>query len=76
MAHIDTLELVQMVNDLAERYTLEVQVERDGDSVWVRSHMLKPLILGVPTVAARHALVPLNLASIAPMLPSPLLKMR
>jgi hypothetical protein len=60
MTNIDLFKLLQMINNLAERYTLEVQVERDGDCMWVRPHVLETLILRVPSVATGHALEPLK----------------
>jgi hypothetical protein len=76
MADIDMLELLQVVNDLTQRNTLEVQIKSDCDCVWVRSHVLEAHCLSVPTVTARHALESLNLRSVASVLPTPLLNMR
>ena len=76
MAHIHPFKLVQVVNDLAERDTLEVQIQGDRDCVRVRPHVLEPLSLGVPSVATGYALEPLNLGAVLAVLPAPLLNMR
>jgi hypothetical protein len=75
MTDIDMLKLLQVVHDLPQRNALEVQIKRNGNRVWIRPHVLKPLNLGVPTVTTRHALETLNFASVAPVLPTPLLNM-
>jgi hypothetical protein len=76
MADIDLLELLQVVNNLAERHTFEVQIKSDSDCVWVRPHVLEAHSLSVPTVTTGHALEPLNLGSVASVLPTPLLNVR
>jgi hypothetical protein len=76
MADIDAFELVQVINNLAERNTLEVQIKRDRYRVKICSHVFEALSLGVPAVTTRHALEPLNLAAVLSVTPAPLLDMR